>query len=124
MVGTRLDKYSEYAHRDTLLAEYGIKIGEEKYLVMIPISASTPTISSTTTTTANWIPIATDLSTVIKWRITELSGNDFWYAYVAAPGDNFDVGFGWVEDNTSPSGIYIKRPTDKNITIKLTLWRA
>ena len=120
MLGTRPSKYGDYHHRDTTLTEYGITINGEKYIAMIPITPTTPTIDSVDTTDGSWTLVKADFTNVIRWRLTELNGNDFHYAYVAAPGDNFDVGFGWVEDNSAPPGLYVKRTTEDNITMKIT----
>jgi len=95
------------------------------YLAVVPLSISsdvTPTISSVTTATAAWTPLATGLTNLVKWRLSELNGNPFHYAYVAAPGNNFNVGFGWVSYETAPTTIYIKRPGSSNITIKFEKW--
>ena len=123
-VGTRLEKFGEYAHRDTLLAEYGIKIGDEKYLVMMPLTPTTPTITSVATAGAGWTLLATGLTNVVRWKISELDGNDIHYAFVAAPGDNFSVAFGWWQDSSSPTSIYVKRAASNDITVKLELWRV
>ncbi len=95
------------------------------YLATIPLSISsdvTPTISSVATTDGSWTVIETGLTDIVKWRLSELNGNPFHYAYVAAPGDNFNVGFGWVSYETAPTAIYVKRPGSSNITIKFEKW--
>lgn len=122
-VGSRPSKYGDYHHRDTTLTEYGIKIGDEWYIAMVPLTPTTPTIDSVPTTDANWTLVLGDFTNIIKWRLTEVDLNDFDYAYVAAPGDNFDVGPGWVEDHSSPPALYVKRRTTNNITLKLTTWK-
>jgi len=94
------------------------------YLAIIAIRPTTPTITTVTTTNANWTALATGLTNVLKWRISELGGNDFHYAYEAAPGNNFSVGFGWVSYDTAPTAIYFKRPSTANVTLKLEIWKA
>ena len=95
------------------------------YLATVPLSISsnvTPEISTVTTTDTSWVPVATGLTGLVKWRLSELNGNPFHYAYVAAPGNDFNVGFGWVSYETAPTAIYIKRPGSSNITIKFEKW--
>ncbi len=118
----RLTKYGQYAHRDTLIANATIKLGGEDYLATIQVLPSTPVIVTVTTTDANWTALATGLSGVLRWKIMELNGDNIHYAYVAAPGDNFAVAFGWCGDNTDLQNIYIKRPATANITVKLEIW--
>ncbi len=89
------------------------------YLATIGIRPTTFAITTLTTTNANWVPLATGLTGVLSWKATELNGNDFHYAYVAAPGNNFMVGFGVISYNAAPTTIYVKRPGASNITIKL-----
>jgi len=86
--------------------------------------ATTPTFTTVTTTTANWTLVATGLSDTIKWKLMELTGSDFYYAYTAIPGNNFGVAFGWAGMDTSPSAVYIKRTGSTDITIKFERWTA
>jgi len=109
-------------HRDPALSIVIEKIGDNHYFAVVPVRPSTPTISTVTTVNANWTPLATGLTGILMWRISELNGNDFHYAYEAAPGNNFSVAFGWVLFSTSPSAIHIKRPAGTNITIKFERW--
>ena len=122
MIGSNLSRFGEYSHSDTMLALFGRKIGSNFFLAVSEARPSTPTIVSVTTTDANWTALATGLTGVLKWRISELTGDDIHYAYVAAPGSNFSVGFGWVAWDTDISAIYIKRPAGNNITVKLEYW--
>ena len=118
-----LDQFRDYAHVSTLLAKVSRKFSQLFYLATIEARPSTPTITSVTTSDANWTALGTNLTDVLKWRISELTGDDIHYAYVAAPGSNFSVGFGWVSMDTSISNIYFKRPAGNNITVKLEIWK-
>jgi len=110
-------------HRDPALSIVLEKIGDKHYLAIMGVRPTTPTISSIVTTDANWTAVATGLTNVLEWRLTELNGNDFHYAYEAVPGDNFSVGFGWVGMQTEVTSIYVKRPGTGNITMKLEIWK-
>ena len=83
---------------------------------------STVTISTVTTTDANWTALGTGLTNVLSWKISELNGDDIHYAFEAVPGNNFSVAFGWWADKTAISAIYIKRPAGADITVKLEVW--
>ncbi len=138
-----LTKFGDYSHQSTMLARASRKFSLKNFFAMLlsdgtnnlvinsdgsintkKVLPTTPTIISVTTTNSNWTALNASLSDVIKWRISELTGLDFYYAYVAAPGNNFSVGFGWVAEDSSPSAIYIKRPGSANITLKLEVWKA
>jgi hypothetical protein len=119
---TRINKDGLHSHNAlSFVLEF---LASKFYLAVIGIRASVPTISTVATTDANWTLVATGLSNILEWRLSELNGNDFHYAYVATPGNNFSVGFGWVSFQTSPTAIYVKRPATANITIKLERWTA
>ena len=114
----------EHLHRDNQLGRYTIRLGGVDYLAMIDIKSAvntTPTIYNVSTTDANWTAIGTGLSNVVSWRLSELNGNDFWFAFTAAPA-TFMTGFGWVGDNTSISEIYCKRPASADISMQLLVW--
>lgn|SRR3990167_1174839 len=120
-IGTRKNEIA-YEHQSNSLTNVTLRIGGKDYLAQIAIRPSTPTITSVTTTDTNWTEVATGLTNILEWRLSELDGNDFDYAFVAAPGDNFSTAFGWVAQQTNPSAIYIKRKGTNNITIKFERW--
>ncbi len=94
------------------------------YLATIAIRPTTFVITTLTTTNANWVALATGLTGVLSWKATELNGNDFYYAYVASPGNNFMVGFGVISYDAAPTAIYVKRPGASDITVKLEILTA
>ncbi len=109
-------------HRDSALSVVLEKIGSNYYFAVTPVRPSTPTITTVTTTDANWTLLASGLSGVLHWKISELNGGDIHYAFVVAPGNNFSVAFGVTAEDTDLTAIYIKRPADANITVKLEYW--
>ena len=116
---------SDTLHRDSQLRRFVDRIGGNDYMAIIPYavaSGSTPTITSVATTDATWTLVASGLTNVIQWRISELSGDDFHYAYVAAPGDDFNVGFGWISYQAPLTNLYVKRTAAADITVKLEYW--
>lgn len=124
MSNSLLNEFGEFAHRDTILAKVARKIGS-RWLLAIDNNESiptTPTISSVTTTDGSWTLVASGLTDIVEWSLVEVNGSNFNFAYVAAPGSNFNVAFGWVSKRTSPSAIYVQRPTDTNITVKFERW--
>lgn len=112
----------EYHHRDELLARYGRKAGTNWWLSTAPFGGKTPVISSTALSTDNWTIVASGLTGVVSWRLSELGGNDFYYAFVLAPGDNFSVAFGWVAQGSGVTNIYAKRVGSNTLTIKAEVW--
>lgn len=81
----------------------------------------TPTIVNVSTTTGAWTLVASGLSDIFSWRLSERGGNDFRYAFVAAP-TAYATGFGWVSDNTPLTAIYVQRPTATNVNMELIHW--
>ena len=110
-------------HRDTAIVEMIQRQNGEPYLSTIPFIPTTPTISTVTLSNDNWTALITDMTGVLEWKISELTGANFYYAYVAAPGNNFSVGYAWVGYKTKPSAIYVKR-VSAAITLKLEIWKA
>lgn len=109
-------------HRDSALSVVLEKIGSDYYFAVTPVRPSTPTITTVTTTDANWTALATGLTGILHWKICELNGGDIHYAFVAAPGDNFSIAYGVTAEDTGLTDIYIKRPATNNITVKLEYW--
>lgn len=112
---------------ERVLGDGSIKIDGVRYPVFIPKPSSitlpsTPTIISVATTDGSWTEVATGLTGVILWQLTELNGNDIQYAFVVAPGDNFSMAFGGVTQETNLNALYVRRPTSSNITVKLERW--
>ena len=109
-------------HRDRSLGIVIEKVGDNHYFAVVPVRPTTPTILRVKTSNANWTPLATGLTGVLNWKVTELNGNNFYYAYVVAPGNNFSVGFGWISFNTGLTDIHIKRPAGTDVDCRLERW--
>ena len=108
------------------LAEGAIKVGGRHYAVFMPggPSSANVTIYNVATTDATWTALATGLTNVIMWRLSERTGLDFRYAFVAAP-TAYSTCFG---SNgyvlTAISAIYIQRPAATNVNGQLEVWTA
>jgi hypothetical protein len=123
MPGSSLTQYGDYHHQATMLGLFGKKLGSDLLLGTLPLIPSTPTISTVTTTDDNWTIIATGLTNILEWKLMELNGNDFHYAFEAVPGNDFSIGYSWVSQKTSPATLYVKNATaGQNITIKFERW--
>jgi len=81
------------------------------------------TIYNVATTDATWtkIPATSTLSGILNWRLSERNGNDFRFAFVAAP-TTYATGFGFIKEATAITAIYVQRPTSTNITMELVTW--
>ena len=111
-------------HRDNALRSFTERIGGLDYLAVIDIaqaSGVTPTIVNVSTAGAGWTLVASGLSSIRTWRLSERGGNDFRYAFVAAPA-TYATGFGWISDNTPLTAIYVQRPTTTDIDCELVYW--
>ncbi len=119
---------NEHLHRDNQLGRFAIQIGGLDYVATLPINmipsddgGLSPTILNVSTSGTGWTAIATGLTNVFAWRLVEKRGNDFHYAYSAAP-STFVTGFGWVSDNTPITDIYVKRPENEDVDMQLEYW--
>ena len=121
-----ITKFGEYGHQSTQLSRAMRKDSNGNYYLAmqsaLPSGSVTPTISSVTTTDGNWTLLASGLTNVFQWRISELTGDNIQYAYVAVPGENFSVAFGWESQISPITDIYIRRSGSNNITVKLERW--
>lgn len=118
---SRRNRFGEYPKSDTVLAENSIIVGGQKYFAFAPVIPSTPTIVNVTISDDLWNAVATGLTNVLTWRLSERSGDLFDYAYVAAP-TAFSTAFGAVSANTSITDIYVKRQTGNTLTLQLEYW--
>lgn len=109
-------------HRDPALSVVLEKLGGDYYLSISPIRPTTPTILNVATTGSGWTALATGLTDVLSWKVVEENGNDFRYAFEAAP-STYIVGFGWVSDITAITNIYVQRPGSSNINTQLLYWK-
>jgi hypothetical protein len=119
-IGTRKRTY-HYEHESTNLGNVTVRIGDEEYLAQLAIRPSTPTIYNVTVNTNNWTAIATGLTGVLAWRLSERSGADFYFAFEAAP-SAYCTAWGWVGDQSDISAIYAKRTGGAVLTMELLVW--
>ena len=121
VLGAELNKFGQYSHSDTMLARALRFLGGKYFLAAAEIRPSTPTIVNVSTTTAGWTAIATGLSNVVEWRLSERNNNNFRYAYVASP-STYATGFGVVEKKTDITAIYVQDLGADRVTMELEYW--
>jgi len=121
-IGVRKRTY-HYEHASTNLGNVTIKIGDEEYLASLAIRPSTVTIINTPTTDANWTAVATGLTNVLAWKLTEESGNAFDYAFVLAP-TAYMTSYGDLQRDTEISAIYVRRRSATNLAMQFEYWQA
>jgi len=109
-------------HRDPALSVVIEKQGSDYYFAVNPIRPATPTILNEAIADDNWHAVATGLTDVLGWRLSERSGQDFYFAFTAAPA-TYATGFGWIGDQTSITSIYAKRKGTTNLTMELLYWK-
>ena len=110
-------------HRDSALSVVIEKQGSLYYISTFIIRPTTPTILNVATTDGNWTAIATGLTDVLEWRLSERSGADFYFAFVASP-STYATAYGWVGGSTEISSIYVQRTGSTNINLELLYWKA
>lgn len=120
-LGSQLGKFGDYAKSDTMLARAMRKLGSVFFMATGELRPSTPVIVNQSTTDGNWTLVASGLSNVLFWRLSERNGNDFRYAYVPAP-TAYMTGFGYIKRQTDVSAIYVQRPTSSDIDMELEYW--
>lgn len=108
-------------HRDSALSVLIEKFGTAHFLAMTSVRPSSVTIANVTLSNANWTAIATGLSDVLYWRMDERNGDDFHYAFSAAPA-TYMTAFGWVSGTQDISAIYAKRKNARTYYMELEYW--
>jgi len=93
------------------------------YMSVIPIRPSTVTIYNVSTAGAGWTAIATGLTGVLAWKLTEEGGNEFDYAFSAVPA-TYMTTYGDLQRDTALSDIYVRRRGGTDIDLQLEVWTA
>jgi hypothetical protein len=115
---------NQHLHRDNQLGRYCVQLGGVDYLAVVDVktvTASAPTIYNVSTVDASWTAISIGLTGVVSWKLTEKSGNNFYYGYTVAP-STYMTGFGWISGDTALTAIYVKRTGSVNIDMQLEIW--
>ena len=120
MAGTVRSTFS-IPHQCVSLADGQVLLGGKYYFAHLAVRPGTPTIYNVTTTDANWTAVATGLTNVLGWRLSERAGQDFHFAFVASP-STYCTAFGWCADQSEITAIYVKRTGSANITAELLVW--
>jgi len=108
-------------HCDPALSIVLEKQGSNYYFAVSPVRPTTPTIVNEAIADDLWHAVATGLTNVLEWRLSERNGNDFYFAFEAAPA-TYATAFGWVGGQTGISAIYAKRKNAVANTIELLYW--
>ena len=90
-------------------------------IILPPLASTTPTIVNVSTTDATWTLVASGLTDIKSWRLVEENGNDFRYAFVAAPA-TYMTGFGWVSMDTPITDVYVQRISATDLDMQLLTW--
>lgn len=93
------------------------------FLSTASIRPSSVTILNVSTADANWTAIATGLSNVLSWKLTEKSGNAFHYCFDGV-GTTYMTSYGSLQRETDISAIYVKRTAAVNADMQLEIWYA
>jgi len=108
-------------HQCEGIAELSIRIGGNDYAGIIALRPTTVTIYNQATSGTGWVAIATGLTNVMNWRLSEKDGKDFDYAFEAAPA-TFATAWGWVSNQTEITAIYARRKGSADINLQLEVW--
>ena len=110
-------------HRDPALSLMLEKIGSNYYMAVSTMRGSTPVIVNEAIADDNWHAIATGLTDVLEWRLSDRLGNDFYFAFEAAPA-TYATAFGWAGGQNAITAVYAKRKQAVATTIELLYWTA
>jgi hypothetical protein len=108
-------------HRDPALSILIEKQGSDYFMAVNTVKPSTATIYNQAINNDNWTAIATGLTDVLEWRMSERAGQDFYFAFGAAPA-TYATAFGWVGGQQSIGAIYAKRKNAVANNIELLIW--
>lgn len=136
-----LSKFRDYGPSDTMLARAMRKINQKFFLTTIlsdgttdvgvdingniavkEARPSTATITNVTISDNLWNLVATGLSDVLKWRLSEKTGANFNYAYGAVPAA-FVTAFGSIQWDTAITTVYAQRQGDSELEMQLEVWK-
>lgn len=98
-------------------------IGSKFFMSTIPIRPTTVTIINVATTDANWTAVATGLSGVLAWKLTEASGAAFHYCFDGV-GATYMTSYGSLQRDSEIMVVYVKRTGATNINVQLEIWTA
>lgn len=107
-----------YEHQSNSLTNVTIRINGVDYLAKIDLRPSVQTIYNVTISDDNWNAIATGLTNVLSWRLSERAGQDFYVAFVSAP-TTYITAFGWLADQTEITAVYVKRISAVTLNLEL-----
>jgi hypothetical protein len=110
-------------HRDPALSILIEKQGANYFMAVNSVKPSTAIIYNSAINNDNWTAIATGLTDVLEWRMSERAGQDFYFAFEAAPTD-YCTAFGWVGGQHNISAIYAKRKNSTANNIELLIWKV
>ena len=113
---------NQYVHRDPGIGRVTKLYGTKYFLGMAAVRPSTVTITNTATTTSGWTAIATGLSGVLAWMISERDGNEFDYAFTASPSTYMTSLGAPISFDTEITAIYARRRGSTNINLQLMTW--
>ena len=99
-------------------------IGLSKFLRMVAHRPTTVAIVNVSITDDNWndIPNGTDLSGVLAWKLREKEGQEFDYAFEAAPTPYMTSLGEAITRDTEITRVYIKRRTAVTLNMQLEYW--
>ena len=120
---TRPYTIKDSIHRDSALSVILEKDGSNYYFAVKQIRPATVTIYNVATTDANWTTIASGLTGVLSWKLTEKDGNAFHYCFDGV-GATYMTSFGALQRDTEITAIYAERTGATNINLQLEIWTA
>ena len=128
-------------HRDNQLRDFAIVLGGEDYMATVlsngtytlvvnadgsinvrQVPPSTVAIVEKITSTDGWEAVATGLTGVRKWRLSNTEGRNFDYAFTATPATAYSTAFGSIDNETGITAIYARRQGDTELTLHLETW--
>jgi hypothetical protein len=111
-------------HRDPALSILLRKSGTDYHMSVVSIRPATPVITEVATTDANWTVIATGLTGVLAWKLTERDGNAFDYCFDNGVAGTSVRSYGAIQRDTALSAVYVKRTGGTDINMQLEYWTA
>jgi len=108
---------------ERVLGQGAIEIGGYLYPVLLQKRPTTVVIYNVDTAGAGWTEIASGLTDVLAWKLTEKDGNAFDYCYDGV-GTTYMRSYGDLQRDTEISKIYARRTGAANITLMLEVWTA
>ena len=112
----------KFVDKERILNQVSTTQAGEKIVKTSHVGPSTVTIYNIQVVNGQWNSIARNLSGVKAWKLKEREGQEFEYAFVAAPTTYMTSLGEAIQRDCAITAVYVKRRTAITLTMELEIW--